>query len=207
MKRSIGSCLVTALVFVFQIAAFGQDDSAFQLRCSLQKGDRVDKVKKFYKISSDPERWARPAPSGAAYQYHFPEYGVWVFFDSNLHISSFRFDHPFAGKIGGIAICDTKDQVLRIKGEPERKSEGLTDQEAHEKRRRVESEIINALTDPAPKQMVIKAFQEITQVDASPPVFCTAWIYNVGAPAFERYDFGSLSGNVQTILSGHGTTE
>jgi hypothetical protein len=207
MQKLVWIFTLTVLLFAFQDAAFSQDDSMFRLRCSLNKGDTVDKVKKFYNISSDPKKWDRPTPGGTAYQYHFPEYGVWVFLNPNLQISSLRFDRPFAGKIGDVAIGDTKDDVLRIKGKPGSESDGLPDQEVMEKRGKLKRDILDALPDPAPKRLVMKAFEEIAGLDASPPAFCTAWIYKVGTPSFERYEFGSLSGRVQSILSGHGTTE
>ncbi len=134
MQKLVWIFTLTVLLFAFQDAAFSQDDSMFRLRCSLNKGDTVDKVKKFYNISSDPKKWDRPTPGGTAYQYHFPEYGVWVFLNPNLQISSLRFDRPFAGKIGDVAIGDTKDDVLRIKGKPGSESDGLPDQEVMEKR-------------------------------------------------------------------------
>jgi hypothetical protein len=80
----------------------------------------VSKVKEFYHVSFEPQIWEKPSPGGTSYQYHFAEYGVYVFFDASKNVQSLRFDRPFAGKIDGVTVGASKEEVVRLKGEPVR---------------------------------------------------------------------------------------
>jgi hypothetical protein len=202
-------CVCSIITLILGVSAHGLVGAAskFHVQCPLRKGDPVTKVKEFYGIAFAPKKLDKPWPSGTAFLYHFREYGVWVFFDSNLRIQSLRFDAPFGGKIGGIAIGDTKDQVRRVKGEPMRRFDGTLDAEALATRKRRKLDILDGLPDPAPKEQVLRAFKEIAGLDASPIPRATAWVFNPGSPSFVRYDFGSLSGRVQTIFANCGTVE
>jgi hypothetical protein len=154
-------------------------------------------------IAVDPTKLDRPTPSSTSYEYHLQQYGVWVFFDDRLLINGLRFDKPFAGKIGGVAIGDDQAAVRRAKGEPSNQFRGLPDKDALEDRQQRRLDILNALPDPAPKERVMAAFREIARIDALPLDWNTAWTYNPAADkqSFFRYDFSATSGKVQSILA------
>jgi len=65
--------------------------------------------------------------AGFRYSYHFPAYGIYIFFDSAKLVQTLRFDSPFVGKIEGISIGDSKEKILRLKGEPVKRFDGFPD--------------------------------------------------------------------------------
>jgi hypothetical protein len=101
-----------------QSVSVAQSDGAFFTTCPFSKGETVPRVKDFYGTASDPMKLEQPVPSLSSYVYHFQQYGVWIFFDDRLLIRGLRFDEPFAGKIGGVAIGDDQATVRRVRGEP-----------------------------------------------------------------------------------------
>ncbi len=173
--------------------------------CLLKKGDSLDAVKKFYRVSREPTAESKPQPTSPHFFYRFPQYGVWVYFDSGKKVQLLRFEHPFAGKIDGVSIGDAKQDVLKHKGEPARQVQGLPDAEALTYRKKRELEIIENLPDPASKELVRAAFKECEQIRSRPLPFNNAWLYKVPGRELLRYDFGSLSDKVQTILTDKGT--
>jgi hypothetical protein len=64
--------------------------------------------------------------------------------------------------------------------------------------------IIDNLPDPSPKEQVRKAFSDIEAINALPMPYETAWIYKASDRGFLRYDFGSISSKVESILSDRG---
>lgn len=64
-------------------------------------------------------------PAGTAYQYHFERYGIWVFFDDHLLVSSVRLDEPFRGAVQGVAIGDSSDRLRVAKGSPPSQSQAF----------------------------------------------------------------------------------
>lgn len=104
----------------------------FLVSCPISAGDSIAKVKEFFQISEDPKRLEQPTPGGTYYSYRFPAYGIYIFFDDAKLVKSLRFDPPFAGKIDGVSIGDTREQVLSLKGEPTKRFEGLPDKQAIE---------------------------------------------------------------------------
>jgi hypothetical protein len=180
-------------------------ENNFLKNCPLKKGDPLSKVKEFYRVGYDPEKSERPPPGGTSYTYHFSEYGVWIFLSSSQQVQTLRFDKPFAAKIDGVAVGDTKEMVITLKGEPLRKFQGLPDLEVSENRKKRIAEIIENLPDRSPKELVRKAFSDIEALHALPLSWNEAWVYSKAEGELRRYDFGSLSGKVQTILSDHGT--
>ncbi|MEW6349350.1 MAG: hypothetical protein AB1646_09835 [Thermodesulfobacteriota bacterium] len=173
--------------------------------CPLKKGDSLDVVKKFYGVSREPTAESRPLPTSPHFFYRLPQYGVWVYFDSGKKVLFLRFEQPFAGKIDGVCIGDAKKDVLKLKGEPARQSQGLPDAEALTYRKKRELEIIENLPDPASKELVRAAFKECEQIRSRPVPYNNAWLYKAPGRALLRYEFGSLSDKVQTILSDRGT--
>jgi hypothetical protein len=148
-------------------------DSVFLKNCPLKKGDPLSKVKEFYGVSYDPQKSDPPTPSGIYYTYHFAKYGVYVFFDNFLQVATLRFDRPFSGKIDGVSVGDTKDEVVKLKGEPPTRFES-----------------------PDLNNVHLGARLSLNE----------AWVYK-GEGELLRYDLGSVSGKVQTILSTNGTGE
>ncbi len=164
--------------------------------CPFSNGDPVSKVQGFYGITFEPTKDTTPSTE---YRYHFPEYGVWVFFNANRLVTTLRFERPFSGKIAGIGIGDSKEEVRRMRGEPLRQFEGFWDSEALEDRKRLKQSVLDRLPDPAPKRLVINALEEIAKIDSLPRPSNTAWTYGRDR-SFVRYDIGAR-GNVQVILS------
>jgi hypothetical protein len=177
-----------------QPLAAAEPDADLMNTCPFAKGDSITKVRAFYGTSAEPRKMGT-----AAYQFHFQQYGVWVFFDSDFLVASLRFDPPFGGKIDGVAIGATKDEVRAAKGEPTRQFQGMPDTEAAEARKQHNLDIVNALPDPAPKKQVLDAFAEIARLDAQPAAFMSAWIY--GQQPFVRYDFATKNGTVRMIFT------
>jgi hypothetical protein len=199
--RKIGVAVLACLFALHHSASFAQSDAAFLKACPFVKGDPIAKVKEFYGIASDPEKLSKVTPGMTSYQYHFEQYGVWVFLDDRLLVNSVRFDRPFAGKIGGVAIGDDKDAIRHVKGGPPRQFQGVPDSDALQSRKQRKLDLLNALPDAAPKSQVIDAFVETARIDAQPITFTTAWAYNAGKPSFVRYDLGSEDDKVQSIIA------
>jgi Protein of unknown function (DUF2845) len=143
--------------------------------CPLKNGDTLSKVKEFYHVNYDPQESGPRVPGGTYYAYHFPKYGVYVFFDNFLQVQTLRFDQPFSGKIGGVSVGDPKEQVVKLKGEPVSKSRSL------------DFEVL----ERAQKGQRISENNE-------------EWTYKQNEREFVVYNFGSSSGKVQTIFSSHG---
>jgi hypothetical protein len=179
-------------------------DSEFLQNCPIKKGDPLSKVKEFYRISAEPQMADKPTPGGSYSSYHFTEYGVYVFFDAARNVQTLRFDRPFAGKIDGVAIGATKEEVVRLKGEPVKEFQGLPDMSVFQERKKRQQSLIENLPDPAPKELVRKAYAEIDAINALPFVYETAWIFKSSDRGFLRYDFGAFSSKVETILSDRG---
>lgn len=93
--------------------------------CRISGGDSVDAVKAAYGVPYAPRKLERATPDGTAYQYHFERYGIWVFFDDRLLVSSIRLDPPFRGVVQGVAIGESTDHLRAEKGTPVRQFQGL----------------------------------------------------------------------------------
>ena len=202
-KRLHAWLSIYILALGYSGVVFGEND--YLRNCPIKKGESLAKVQGFYQITREPQAASRPRPGSYYSSYHLQQYGVWVFFDNGKKVQSLRFDHPFAGKIEGVSVGDSKTDVIKLKGEPARQFEGLPDFEILESRKKRKIEIIENLPDPSPKELVRKAFGEITQIDSRPPTFNVAWLYQSTERKLLRYDFGSLSGKVQSILTDRGT--
>jgi hypothetical protein len=196
--QKLGLVIFAAMMTTAPLAIAAQTDDILLTACAFSKGDPASKVKQFYGLASEPRRLEKPIPGGTTFDYHPTQYGVWIFFDNALVVSSVRFDAPFRGKIGGIAIGDDVDRVLSIKGEPARKFQGFADAVASERRQQKVLDVINALPDPSPKVQVATAVEQIINLVKAPPELTTAWVYNPEKPGSIRYDIG-IAG-VQSIL-------
>jgi len=179
----------------------------FLVSCPINAGDSLSKVKKFFQITEEPKQAERPILGGFRYSYHFPAYGIYIFFDSAKLVQTLRFDSPFVGKIEGISIGDSKEKILRLKGEPVKRFDGFPDTDSLESRKKRKTEIIENLPDPSSKELVRKAFAQIVEIDHLPFPYTEAWLYKSNERALLRYDFSSSSGKVVTVLSDKGTTE
>jgi len=108
----------------FAALALSAAQAFAQQACPLHQGDSVDAVKRYFNVDSPPQPMKTVTPGGSAYQYHFADRVVWVFFDENQRLTVLRFERPYSGKIGGIAVGDSREQVRRALGEPHRTIEG-----------------------------------------------------------------------------------
>ncbi len=177
--------------------------------CPIKLGDPSSKVARFYRIDSAPELAYELQTSDGkerVYQYHLSEYGVWVFFDSELQVQSLRFEAPFKGAIGGVLVGSMKADVMRLKGRPSSEINGLPDEEFISEKLARKRRLIELLPDPASKGSVRGAFEAILGIEDEIVPINEAWIYKNGR-FFSRFEFGSRSGRVQVILSNHGTEE
>jgi len=193
--------IATVLFLMLALVAFesfAEDDKKFYIECAISQGDSVDKVKQFYRVPVDPQKMTPPTPY--RYQYHLEHYGIWVFFDDLMRVSSLRFDAPFRGRIGRIAIGDTADRLRSLRGEPNRQFSGLPDLTQEKKREQQVQALLKALPDPVPKYKVLEIFAEINRIWTGPIKYNTGWLYDPGRPSFVRYEIGPDDNRVQSIL-------
>lgn len=85
---------------------------------SIQRGDSLTTVQRALALTVLPT--PIPECDGEGYFYHLPELGFWVFFDKAYHVYSIRFNSPYAYAIEGIKIGDTKEDVVNMRGKPDR---------------------------------------------------------------------------------------
>jgi len=196
-RMGIATVLFLTLALV-SFESFAEDDKRFYTECAISQRDSVDKVKQFYGIAVDPSKMPQPSPY--RYQYHLEQYGVWVFFDEGMRVSSLRFDAPFRGRIGGVAIGDTADRLRSLRGEPNRQLSGLPDHTQEKKREQQVQALLKALPDPVPKSKVLETFADINRIRTGPIRFNTAWLYDPNEPSFVRYEIGPDDNRVQSIL-------
>ena len=170
--------------------------------CPTREGDSIDAVRKQYGLSADPAPLARNTPGGSAYQYNLVERGMFIFFDAGGRVASMRFNRPFRGKIGGVAVGDSKDAVRKLRGEPNSTMpQAMPDMYDLEDRRRRKTALIEALPDPAPKAEVRRVFDDMAKIDLQPIRYLVGWVYKAGSPNFVRYDFGSPNDTVQIVFA------
>jgi hypothetical protein len=196
-RKGIATVLFLMLTLVAS-ESFAEDDDKFYTECTISKGDSVDKVRQFYRVPVDPQEMAPQIPY--RYQYHLEQYGIWVFFDELKQVSSLRFDAPFRGRIGGIAIGDTADRLRSLRGEPIRRINGMPDITQEKKREKQVQALLEALPDPVPKYKVLETFAEINRARSGPLKWNTAWLYDPGEPSFVRYEIDPDDNRVQLIL-------
>jgi hypothetical protein len=58
-------------------------------------------------------------PRGTTF-YHFADLGAWVFFTGEGQVKSIRFNAPFALAVDGVCIGNTRDEVMKVRGRPDR---------------------------------------------------------------------------------------
>jgi hypothetical protein len=198
---------IVAIIALGRGPCFAQTESEFLTACSFAKGDPVAMVKAFYGIHVDPGKFPAvklglvPYEGPTAYQYHFGQWGVWVFFDKDLHVNTIRFDPPFAGKIGGIALGDTVDRIRRVRGEPAHQLQGMPDLGALEKRKVEKANLLASLPHPASFEQRMEMVEDMARVDSRPLVMMTAWTYGALARDFFRYDISPEDNKVHEILA------
>lgn len=190
---------ITALSLTFYMEANANDGSL--VFCPVSRGDSVARVKEVLQIAEDPKPLAFPSPES---KYSYQLSGVHIFFDSAMLVSTLQFNWPFAGMIDEISIGDSKETVLRLKGEPAKRIRGWPD-DTFRKRRK--AEIVENLPDPSPKALIRKAFSQIAEIDRLPTPDTEAWLYNSSERALLRYEFNLQSGKVVAVLSDKGTTK
>ena len=197
--------LVIAWALTFKMEANASEN--FLESCPIKAGDSVEQVKEFFKITEDPTHSASLAPGGPSYTYHFPAYGIYIFFDDAKLVRTLRFEPPFTGKVEGVSIGDSKDQILKLKGEPTKRFRGFYDSVALDARRRRKFDILDSLPDPAPKELVRKAFAEIAAIDRLPYPFAQAWAYTSNERRLLRYDLSEVNGKVLMVFTDKGPTQ
>lgn len=114
-RTGIATGLILALALVTS-AAFADDDTRFYTQCV--RGDSVDKIKEFYRLSADPQKLPSIVDRTSYYLYHLEQSGIWVFFDETKQVSGMKFEAPFTGRVGDIGIGDTAGRVRLWRGEP-----------------------------------------------------------------------------------------
>ncbi|MEY4882952.1 MAG: hypothetical protein RIS34_806 [Pseudomonadota bacterium] len=201
MKKMLG---FAALLFAsLSSSAQSAVDEKYLAACPFSKGDSITKVKAFYMAEREPSRMNTAVPGQVSYQYHFPEYGVWVFLDASLQVSTLRFESSFKGPIGGVSVGTLKDDVKRIKGEPVRTFQGFPDTEDTKLRNTKKQQALDALPDPVPKLKVREFVEELTRTDTAPFVWNSAWSYATAVTAnWVRYDLSPTTNAVSIILAG-----
>jgi hypothetical protein len=173
-----------------------------QEACPTREGDTVDAVRKQFGLSADPVKLPRATPGGAASQYTLVERGIVVQFDGGGRVSSMRFHRPYVGKLGGVAIGDSKDTVRRLRGEPQSTTaQGMPDMLDLEDRRKRKQALLDALPDPVAKAEVMRVFADMNRIDTMPIRLLTGWLYKPGSADYVRYDFGSPNDTVQIIFA------
>ena len=191
---------ISLFVLALHGSAWAAED--YLQNCPLKKGDQLSAIKDFYKISAEPKALEKPSPGNSSYAYTFLEYGVVLYLDENKRVQALRFERPFAGHVDGVAVGDEKSQ---LPNEPFKKVAGFADAEVIEARAKHKREIIDGLPNPAPREQVLKAFAAIEELNAQPFSASSGWIYKSYDGAMVRYDIGSISNRVQTILTERGT--
>ncbi|HWE72955.1 MAG TPA: hypothetical protein VG328_07335 [Stellaceae bacterium] len=179
-------------------------DGTFLRTCSFSKGDSVTAVEAFYGIKVSPKSAPAVTPNSPAYQYHFDQFGVWVFFDSDLQISGIRLDPPFAGKIDGIRVGDTLSQVRQIKGAPTNVFQGMPDFDIYKTIQQQKAALAANLPNPASAEQVRRMMQQVAKLDAQAKpslIQTTAWVYQAGAEKSVRFDIGVEDGKVRRIFT------
>jgi hypothetical protein len=202
MKKKI----LGALMPILGVCAFAQTpvDEKFLTSCPFTRGDSITRVKAYYQTEAEPTRMSTAlSASPTIYQYHFPDYGVWVFLDASLQVQSLRFEAPFRGSVGGIAVGASADDLRRQKGEPLRTFQGFPDNENIKQRKAKKQQALDALADPAPKDKVRALFDEFARIDSAPLVWGAAWMYGVSNTAgWQRYDVSPTTNKVTIVLAG-----
>ncbi len=201
VKRSFYNSLVRLFLFLALLGAEVSMAADPSTSCPINVGDSLDKVKAFYKVEDEPKQETVPQLS---YMYHFKQFGVYIFFDSSKTVKSLRFDPPFMGKFGGIAIGDSKEKLLQQRGRPAKTFQGYPDFTEIETRKIQQEKIVSSLPDPAPKGYVRNAISQILDIEHQPLQYLEAWLYN-GASGFTRYDLNKNSGAVSIIFSSVGS--
>ena len=183
-------------------AAVSNED--WKQACHIKKGDTLQLVRAFYRLNYDPSPEPHAPGKSFGSTYHFNEYGVWVFFDKDQKVQSLRFEKPFRGKIGGVAVGETRDQVVRDKGPCQNEFRGMPDADEFANRDERIRKLVAKLPDTVPKAVAAKTIETVVQIQKEQPKFNTACSYTDSNGRFCRYDFGSTSGVVQIIFSDHG---
>ena len=195
---------LTVLALAFHIEANANDK--FLVFCPINIGDSVAKVKEYFQIAEEP----KPADRVGApeYTYHFPAYGIYIFFDVAKRVKTLRFESPFSGAIDGISVGNSKERVLKLKGEPTKRMEGMPDKTVSlESRLKLKADIIENLPDSVPKELVRRTLTQMADIDRLTFLRMEAWLYKSSERGLLRYDFSPLSTNVEIIFSDKGTFE
>lgn len=178
---------LAALAFTFHMEANAGDK--FLVSCPISIGDSVAKVKEYFQIVEEPMPADKAFPLAPDYTYHFPAYGIYIFFDSSKRVARLRFESPFAGTIDGVSVGGSKENVLSLKGEPAKRFEGMPDTISTESRKKLKAEVIDSLPDPAPKELFRKVISQIAEIDSQAPLRMEAWLYKSSERGLLRYDF------------------
>lgn len=188
----------------FLASAFAQNNGAnFLEQCPFTKGDSIQTVKQYYQILEEPKSVSFGAGAGATqFQYHFPQYGVWLFLDSNQQINSIRLEAPFKGGVGGVSIGSSLADLISIKGNVARPFQGFFDLDDQKRRKEAKNKLLEALPDPTPKYLINNMVAEYARIDAEPMKFMKAYSYGqLSVPGWARYDVSETTSRVHIILT------
>ncbi len=164
---------ISAITVLGRGACFAQTEGDFLKTCSFAKGDPVAMVKAFYGIHVDPKKYPTVKLGPVAYegptahQYHFSQWGVWVFFDKDLQVNTIRFDPPhLPGRSAESPLGDTVDRIRRVRGEPTHQFQGMPDLGALEKRKMEKANLPASLPHPASFEQRMEMVEDMARIDS-----------------------------------------
>lgn len=85
---------------------------------TIRKGDSISVAQAGLALESLPEPISESDGKGCF--YHLADLGFWVFFNEEGIVYSIRFDSFYPYPVEGIRIGDSKQQVLNVRGKPNR---------------------------------------------------------------------------------------
>jgi hypothetical protein len=140
-------------------------------QCPFKRWAPINAVKEFYGLTDDPIEepspvaraplWKRSPYIGSTYYYQLPQYGVVVRFGSDLQMLEIGVRRPFSGKIGGVPIGATKDDVRRLRGETSNVDANSRNPSFLKLQRDARAKVLDRLSDPASHNEIRKTVEEI----------------------------------------------
>lgn len=213
MQQATRLILQSAFCYVLAVSSAFGDDASFLSKCPFKIGDSLAAVQKFYDVHSQPEPMnAHPTEvagisfpkAESDYFFHFPKYGVWIFFNGKFAVKGLRFESPFRGKIAGVGVGD-KVEVAKAKiGNSFREGEGMVDSEEMEDREKKISALIDELPDPAPKVIIRSAIEHRDRL-MKMPTATLGRLYLSAKGGYVTVDFSKSNKLIKLIFSGIGT--
>jgi hypothetical protein len=196
---------------------YAQEHIDYTANCAISKGDTIEKVQNYYKYTSQPQvtipnqsplftgvlkDFPHQLPKVEGYKYfHFPEFGVWVFFTMNGTVKNLRFDPPFRGSVHGVSLGETLEMTERKFGKPKNVFSAGAYELFFEQRDNKIRSIIDGLPDPASKSLIARAFDQVQKLYTTLPPDVEARVLNTKGGAFLRIDIDPDTKRVYKIFS------